>query len=186
MSLPDQLAFVRIVLVPIIMGFILAGGRGVDRAYGIAAVLFAIAALTDFLDGYFARRWGITTILGAFLDTTADKVLVTGALLALVAVERASVWVTLIIMGREFVVMALRGLTAIEGTTVPPSFAGKAKATVQMLAVFLAILRLSDQWGPLYLDEWMMWIAAIVTIASGWGYISTFREVVDGVDATGE
>lgn len=183
MSLPDLLASVRIALVPVIMGFVWAGGRGVTGAFGIAATLFLIAALTDFLDGYFARRWGITTIVGAFLDTTADKLLVTGTLLSLIAVGRASVAVTFIIMAREFIVMALRGITAIEGTTVAPSVAGKAKAVVQFTAVFLAMLRLSEPWGPLFLDEWVMIIAAIVTIASGWSYLVRFREVVASVDA---
>jgi CDP-diacylglycerol--glycerol-3-phosphate 3-phosphatidyltransferase len=182
-SLPDLLATARIASVPVIMGFVIAGGRGVDNAFGIAAILFLLAAFTDFLDGYFARRWGITTILGAFLDTTADKLLVTGTLLALIAVDRASVWVTFIIMAREFVVMALRGITAIEGTTVSPSFAGKAKAVVQFTAVFLAMMRLSEPWGPLYLDEWVMWFAAIVTIASGWDYLVRFRQVVRAVDS---
>ncbi len=183
MSLPDLLASVRIALVPVIMAFVWAGGRGVSNAYGIAALLFLIAAITDFLDGYFARRWGITTIVGAFLDTTADKLLVTGTLLALIAVGRASIWVTFIIMAREFIVMALRGITAIEGTTVAPSVAGKAKAVVQFVAVFLAMMRLDEPWGALYLDEWAMIIAAIVTIASGWDYIVKFRQVVQAVDA---
>jgi CDP-diacylglycerol--glycerol-3-phosphate 3-phosphatidyltransferase len=177
------LASVRIALVPVIMGFVLAGGEGVDNAYGIAAVLFLIAAITDFFDGYLARRWGITTILGAFLDTTADKLLVTGTLLALIAVDRASVWVTFIIMAREFIVMALRGITAIGGQTVAPSLAGKAKAVAQFIAVFLAMMRLAEPWGPFFMDEWAMLIAAGVTIASGWDYLVKFRQVVRSVDA---
>jgi len=182
-SLPDLLASVRMALVPVIMGFVLAAGQDVSNAFGIAATLFLIAAITDFLDGYFARRWGITTILGAFLDTTADKLLVTGTLLALIAVGRASVWVTFIIMAREFIVMALRGITAIEGTTVAPSIAGKAKAVVQFAAVFLAMMRFGDELGPFFVDEWAMIIAAIVTIASGWDYVVKFRDVVHAVDA---
>ena len=153
--------------------------------YVAAAVLFSLAVATDFFDGYLARRWGITTILGAFLDSTADKLLVTGALLALVFNGRASVWAALIIIGREFVVMALRGIVALEGAVVKPSMWGKAKTSVQFLAIFLAMLRPGDQLGPLYLDEWVMWLAVAVTIASGWQYASSFWSVVRSVDTKG-
>lgn len=180
-SIPDALALARVVLVPVIMWLISANER-IDHGFGFAAALFFVAALTDFLDGYFARRWGITTVLGAFLDTTADKFLVTGSLLALIAVGRASIWVTLIIVLREFVVMALRGLAAMSGTMVKPSIWGKLKASIQFLAILLAILRLPEPWGRLYLDEWVMWLAAIVTIASGWQYVASFWSVVRSVD----
>lgn len=166
------------------MGFILAAGNtDLEHAYGIAAILFLIAALTDFFDGYLARRWGITTIVGAFLDTTADKLLVTGALISLISVGRASVWVTFIIMAREFVVMALRGITALGGARVEPSLWGKAKALVQFVAAFLAMMRLEEPWGPWYLDEWVMAAAAVITLVSGWEYIRRFRAVVKTVDA---
>jgi CDP-diacylglycerol---glycerol-3-phosphate 3-phosphatidyltransferase len=180
-SIPDALALVRVLLVPVIM-WLISANEQIEHGFGIAAVLFFVAALTDFLDGYFARRWGITTVLGAFLDTTADKFLVTGSLLALIAVGRASIWVTLIIVLREFVVMALRGLAAMSGTMVKPSIWGKLKASIQFLAILLAILRLPEPWGRLYLDEWVMWLAAIVTIASGWQYVASFWSVVRSVD----
>ena len=103
----------------------------------IAAVLFAIAAATDFFDGRLARRWKQTTTLGTFLDTTADKLLVSGVLMALVAVGRASAWIAFIIIGRELVIMGLRGVvSAADGTVVKPSIWGKLKANVQFLAIF--------------------------------------------------
>jgi hypothetical protein len=88
-----------------------------------------------------ARRWGVTTKLGSFLDTTADKLLVTGVLIALVAVDRASPWIALIIIGRELVILGLRGVIAAEGTVMQPSMLGKLKTTIQFLAIALAILR---------------------------------------------
>ena len=115
-------------MVPIVMALLTSGH---EHALGLAAVLFAIAAATDFFDGYLARRWGITTILGAFLDSTADKLLVSGSLIALVAIDRASIWPVLIIIMREFTVMALRGITAMEGHMVKPSIWGKIKAIWQ-------------------------------------------------------
>ncbi len=180
-SLPDLLALTRIAMVPVIMGLIVLEGR-LAHSFGLAAAVFAVAAATDFLDGFFARRWGITTVLGGFLDTTADKLLVVGSLLALIAVGRASIWVTLIIIVREFVVMALRSVAAIEGAVVKPSIWGKLKASVQFVAVGLAILRLPEPWGPRYLDEYVMWLAAVVTIASGWEYVARFWELVRSAD----
>ncbi len=165
------------------MSFVIAAGNtDIRYGYGIAASLFLLAATTDFFDGYLARRWGITTIVGAFLDTTADKLLVSGVLISLISVGRASVWVTFIIMSREFVVMALRGITALGGARVEPSVLGKAKAVIQFTAAFLAMMRLPDTWGPWYLDEWVMWGAALITVVSGWEYLRQFREVVKSVD----
>src|ERR671926_74427 len=123
----------RIVLTPIVMGLLLADGRNPSTAADLAAALFCVAAATDWVDGRLARRWGLTTKLGSFLDTTADKLLVTGGLMALVAVDRASPWVAVIIVGRELVIMGLRGLIAAEGTVMAPSLLGKLKTTVQFL-----------------------------------------------------
>ena len=150
----------------------------IDHAFGIAAVVFFVAAATDFFDGWLARRWNITSTLGAFLDTVADKLLVTGTLFALVEVGRAWAWAAFVIVGRELVVTGLRGLAALDGTTVPPSWAGKAKANVQYLAIVLAMMRLSDTWGPLYLDQWVMVAAVAVTIYSGYAYFARFGQVL--------
>lgn len=184
--MPNQLAVIRIILVPIVMVLVLRGGAA---SLGVATMLFLVAAFTDFLDGYIARRRNQTTIMGAFLDSTADKLLVTGSLLALLAIDRVSVWAALIIIVREFVVMALRGLTAIEGELVKPSVWGKLKAAVQFLAIALAMLRPGNPIGALFVDEWVMWIAAAITVYSGWEYVSRFWVVarrVDRVDTPGQ
>jgi len=159
------------------MGLIELADR-IDHAYAIAAFLFVIAAATDFLDGFFARRWGATTTLGSFLDTTADKLLVSGVLIALVSAGRASPWVALIIIGREFVVLGLRGVVAANGTVFPPSIWGKLKANVQFLAIALAIVRMSEPIGPLFLDEYAMIAAAAVTVLSGAEYLARFRDAL--------
>jgi CDP-diacylglycerol--glycerol-3-phosphate 3-phosphatidyltransferase len=159
----------RIILTPVIMGMLMA-----DASKALTAILFAAAAATDWFDGYLARRWEVTTKLGSFLDTTADKLLVTGVLIALVAVERASPWVAVIIIGRELVILGLRGVIAAEGTVMQPSFLGKLKTAVQFLAILLAILRLGDPIGGLYLDEWVMLAAAAITVASAVDYLSRF------------
>src|SRR5918995_7484168 len=97
------------------MALILIPDDGDDTAV-LAAALFTVAAATDWIDGKLARRWNVTTKIGSFLDTTADKLLVTGVLIGLVAVERASPWVAVIILGRELMVLGLRGVIAAEGT----------------------------------------------------------------------
>ena len=159
----------RILLTPVIMGMLIA-----DTAPGLTAVLFAVAAATDWFDGYLARRWEVTTKLGSFLDTTADKLLVTGVLIALVAVERTSPWIALIIIGRELVILGLRGVIAAEGTVMQPSILGKLKTSIQFLAILLAILRPGDPVGGAYIDEWVMLVAAAITVASAVDYLTRF------------
>jgi CDP-diacylglycerol--glycerol-3-phosphate 3-phosphatidyltransferase len=153
-------------------------GDEVRFAYGIAAALFVVAALTDFVDGKLARKWGAVTSLGAFLDTTADKLLVTGVLIALVADDRASIWVATIIIGRELMIMGLRGLIAADGTVMKPSIWGKLKANVQFVAITMAIIRWPVDIGPLLLDEWAMLIAAGITVMSGIEYLSRFSHLL--------
>jgi CDP-diacylglycerol---glycerol-3-phosphate 3-phosphatidyltransferase len=164
----------RILLTPVVMALLMADGAEPGSTSTIAAILFCIAAATDFVDGYLARRWNLTTKLGSFLDTTADKLLVTGVLVALVAVERASPWIATIIVGRELIILGLRGVIAAEGTVMQPSMLGKLKTTVQFGAILLAILRPGDEIGGLYVDEWAMIAAAVITVWSAVDYLRAF------------
>lgn len=172
-ALLTDITFLRIVLVPFVMFLVMAGPRH-RYAFAAAAGLFAFAAATDFVDGYLARRWRLTTTLGAFLDTTADKLLVSGALIALVAVGRVSVWIAIIVIGREFLILGLRGIVAAAGTPFPPSFWGKLKANVQFVGIVLAIVRYPHAAGPLFVDQWVMLVAAAVTVASAAEYLVRF------------
>lgn len=167
----------RVALVPVILALVLIGPDE-QGAFTAAAVLFAIAALTDFFDGLLARRWAQTTVFGNFLDTTADKLLVSGALIGLLVVDRVSPWIALIIIGREILIIGLKGAVASTGDLVRPSVWGKAKANVQFLAIFLAIWRPGEPLGALYLDEWLMIAAAVITVLSGLEYVIRFRGAV--------
>ena len=167
----------RILAVPAVMALILAGPNN-QSAYTAAAIVFAVAAITDFADGYLARRWAVTTKLGSFLDTTADKLLVTGALVALVDVDRASPWLAAIIIGRELLILGLRGVVAADGVVFPPSIWGKLKTNVQFVAIFLAIVRWGGQLGPFYLDEWVMIAAAAITVLSAVEYLTRFSSAL--------
>jgi CDP-diacylglycerol--glycerol-3-phosphate 3-phosphatidyltransferase len=181
MSIPNLLAYLRLILTPIVMALILASPG--DRTMAVlAAVTFVVAALTDFADGYLARRWRIATTLGAFLDTVADKILVTGALLALVQVGTVSSWVAFIIIGREIAIMGLRSVAALDSSTVPPSIWGKWKATIQFVAIGFAILAFDIDVGPLRLDQWLMGAAVVVTVLSAGDYFSRFRSVFTRTD----
>src|ERR1700759_3389132 len=125
----------RVVASPVVMALVLNGS---DTA---AVIVFLLAAVTDWFDGRLARRWGVTTRLGAFLDTTADKLLVTSALLALVSVHRASPWVALVIVGREFTILGLRAAVESGGRRFETSMLGKWKATSHFAAITPPILR---------------------------------------------
>jgi CDP-diacylglycerol---glycerol-3-phosphate 3-phosphatidyltransferase len=176
-SIPDRIAYFRMALVPVILALILLAEH-IDHAFGIAAGLVGVAVFSDFLDGYLARRWKITSVLGAFLDQIADKLLVAGALLGLVAVGRAWAWAAFVIVGREIAVSGLRGLAAMDGAVVHPSIWGKLKVTVQFLAIMLALLRIDVTYGGLHPDEWVMIGAVAVTVMSGVEYFARFARVL--------
>jgi CDP-diacylglycerol--glycerol-3-phosphate 3-phosphatidyltransferase len=159
---------VRVVLAPAVMALLLGGSQT------LAAILFVIAAATDWLDGRLARRWGVATRLGAFLDTTADKLLVATALIGLVAIGRVSPWVALIIIGREFTILGLRVAVVAEGRKFETSMVGKWKASVQFAALTLAMLRPDVVIANAYLDQWAMVIAAAISAWSGVDYILRF------------
>jgi CDP-diacylglycerol---glycerol-3-phosphate 3-phosphatidyltransferase len=159
----------RIVLTPVVMWLVLNGeGEGAEL---VAAALFCVAAATDWVDGRLARRWGVTSKLGSFLDTTADKLLVSGVLIALLEDGRASTWIVALIIGRELIIMGLRGVIASEGEIMAPSMLGRLKTSIQFLAIALAVLRPGEPIGGLFLDEWVMLAAAAITVASAVDYL---------------
>jgi CDP-diacylglycerol--glycerol-3-phosphate 3-phosphatidyltransferase len=176
------ITYLRIALTPVVMALIIYEDRW-SWAIPVAAVLFALAAITDFFDGLLARRWKQTTSLGNFLDTTADKLLVSGVLVALVQAGRTSSWAAFIIIGRELLILGLRGaVSAADGTVVKPSIWGKLKFNVQFVAILLAIWEPAVTIGPWRLDEVAMAVAVAITIVSGVEYVARFRGVLAGRD----
>lgn len=178
-ALLTDITALRVVLVPIIMVLIVEGPTR-RYAFAFAAGLFVFAAFTDFVDGYLARRWALTTTLGAFLDTTADKLLVSGVLLSLVSVARMSVWIAVIIIGRELLILGLRGVVVASGTAFPPSIWGKLKANAQFVGITLAIVRYPHHAGGLFLDQWVMLVVAAITVASAAEYVVRFAPQLSG------
>jgi cardiolipin synthase len=169
-NLPTLLTWARIVAIPLIVGvFYLDGVSRVEQNL-VATVMFIVFALTDWADGYLARKLNQTSAFGAFLDPVADKFLVCASLLVLVHMGRADVFAALIIIGREIAISSLREWMAIIGATksVAVHMIGKLKTMVQMIAIpFLLfdgrLLGLIDTrvWGT-----WLLWISAILTVWS--------------------
>ncbi len=164
----------RIALTPVVMLLLTLDGRSSGLLSVAALALFLAAAATDWLDGLLARRWQVTTTLGSFLDTTADKLLVTGVLFALEAIERTSQWIAVLIVARELVILGLRGVVASQGTVMAPSRLGKLKTGIQFLALSLAIVRPDLQIGGQFIDEWAMLAAAGITVISAIDYLTKF------------
>jgi CDP-diacylglycerol--glycerol-3-phosphate 3-phosphatidyltransferase len=170
MPLLAGISLARVVLaVPVMV--LISLGASVRYTYVTAAALFTVAAATDFLDGYLARRWHRSTALGVFLDTTADKLLVACVLIALVGSGRVWAWAAAVIIGREIAVLGLKAAAAGHGVVVSPSIWGKLKFNVQFVALFLAILRYDQRAGNMFLDEWAMTAAVVVTVLSAWSYL---------------
>ena len=168
MNLPNIITLARILLVPVFVVIYLWPG---DGTYLIAATLFAVAAATDWLDGYLARRLNQTTPFGAFLDPVADKLIVVSALTVLLA-QHSTVWLTLpglIIIGREIMISALREWMAEmnSSVTVAVSYLGKIKTSLQMIAiaVLLALPPNSDS-GLIFAGYTLLYVAALMTLWS--------------------
>jgi cardiolipin synthase len=168
-NLPTLLTWARIAAIPLIVGVYYID-LPLQQANLIATVMFIVFALTDWADGYLARKLNQTSAFGAFLDPVADKFLVCACVLALVHMDRADVFVALIIIGREIAISSLREWMAIIGATksVAVHMIGKAKTMVQMVAIpFLLydgrVFGVIDTrlWGT-----WLIWIAAVLTIWS--------------------
>ncbi len=168
MNLPNLLTWLRVLLIPIFVGVFLLGFK---NSHLIVTILFAVAAVTDWLDGYLARRWNQTSSFGAFLDPVADKLMVSSALLLIVQADPR--WflavAALVIINREITISALREWMASLGErgVVAVSWIGKLKTTVQMLALLLLLYREPIAWVPVYdVGLWLLVLAAILTLWS--------------------
>lgn len=169
MNLPNKLTIGRIFLIPIFMLFLL-----VNVPYGkyLAAFIFVLAASTDGLDGYIARKRKQITNFGKIMDPLADKLLVTAALISLVELGEISAWPVVIILGREFAITGLRSVAAAEGVVIAASHLGKVKTVTQIIAITLILLEdFYIQYINLPIGEIFLYIALFFTIWSGVDYV---------------
>ncbi len=172
LNIPNILTWLRILLIPLFVAIYYLPQHWMTPhdANLTAAGIFAIAAMTDWLDGYLARTLNQTSAFGAFLDPVADKLMVAAALLVLVKLNRVDAMIALIIIGREITISALREWMAQIGASksVAVSFIGKIKTAVQMVAIFLLLYHDSffQQINAQMLGTWLIYIAAILTLWS--------------------
>jgi CDP-diacylglycerol--glycerol-3-phosphate 3-phosphatidyltransferase len=185
-NLPNILTLLRIASIPVIAAILLSPSRS---AGFWAAVIFAVASITDWLDGYLARRMGIVTVFGKFLDPIADKLIVMSVLIMILPYGRAPAWMVLIILGREIIITGLRGLASTEGIIIPASNLGKFKTIFQIVALLGLLLHYDYHWffgmdNQLFyvnmhnVGIFYLWIATIITIWSGIDYLVKFTRII--------
>lgn len=167
-NLPNALTVVRIFLVPVLVAALSAGTRDGDV---IAAVVFALASLTDAADGYLARSRGYVTTFGKLMDPLADKLLVIAALFALVALDRLEVWVAMVIVSRELAVTVSRMAVGAQGVVVAAATWGKIKTIVQVATIFFLIAFHPTPWWV----QGLVYLMVAVTIISGIDYLFGLR-----------
>src|SRR3989440_3039370 len=168
LTLPNVLTVLRILAVPVIVVALLAATPNGDA---LAAGVFALAALTDGLDGYFARSRGAVTTFGKLMDPLADKLLIVAALISLVSLHRLAAWVAMVIIARELAVTGLRALAAERGVVIAASWLGKVKTILQVAALFALI---AANPAPTWVDV-LVYAAVAMTVISGIDYFFGLR-----------
>jgi CDP-diacylglycerol---glycerol-3-phosphate 3-phosphatidyltransferase len=182
MNLPNAITLARIFLVPLLVVVLLTkfDGRQIFgvRKELIGAAIFGIASLTDWLDGYLARRRKQITTLGQLMDPVADKLLVTAALVSLVQMDLAPAWMVAVILGREFAVTVLRSIAYARGVVIPASPLGKFKMAAQVTAI-LALILGQDHLQQFYVIGWIaLWVAVLTAVLSAIDYYRKFNGVL--------
>lgn len=184
MNLSIWLTLSRILLVPLLVVLLLRLGSTPYLDWS-AAVVVLIAATTDLLDGYFARRREQVTLLGIYLDPIADKILTSAAFICLVELRRAPAWMVLVIVGREFAVSGLREIASAEGFTIEPSQLGKMKMFMQMTAITVIALEMRFPF-LLAVATLLLWLVVLLALASAgqyiWRYLRKREEHLRQVD----
>ncbi|MBR2186149.1 MAG: CDP-diacylglycerol--glycerol-3-phosphate 3-phosphatidyltransferase [Lachnospiraceae bacterium] len=176
MNLPNKLTILRIILVPVFVVIMLSSCFG-NASRWVALAIFIIASLTDLLDGKIARKYGLVTNFGKFMDPLADKMLVCSALICLVELGRISSWMVIVIVARDFVISGFRLVAAESGKVIAANYWGKFKTASQMVMICLLIADIQYGFFPL-LSEIFKWIALILTVISLIIYLADNKDVM--------
>jgi CDP-diacylglycerol--glycerol-3-phosphate 3-phosphatidyltransferase len=176
LNLPNGLTAIRIMAIPIILLLLFSSGKVFQI---ITALVFLMVALTDALDGYYARRQNRVTTLGKFLDPLVDKLLIVTALIALISARGIPIWIVIVIVGREIAVTGLRGIAMSEGIVIASSMIGKYKTAFEMASIFFLILN-----GPFLLIDFhlvgmaLLYVALVLAVLSGFDYFRKFLKTI--------
>lgn len=174
MNLPNTLTLSRIFLTPLLVVILLTRIDG-KEIYGV--VIFVVAAITDYLDGYIARKRNQVTDVGKLLDPIADKLLITSAFISLVELNLAPAWMVVIIVGREFAVSGIRSIAASQGYVMPANVLGKLKTVCQVLTIVVLIV------ADTYIEPWerfgrfLLWVTVAISLVSAVNYLWIFLRV---------
>jgi CDP-diacylglycerol--glycerol-3-phosphate 3-phosphatidyltransferase len=186
LNLPNILTMTRIAAIPLMAAMLLTP----SQTSGFwAAVVFSLASVTDWLDGYLARRMGIVTIFGKFLDPIADKLIVMAALIMILPFGHVPAWMVLVILGREIIITGLRGIASSEGIVIQASNLGKFKTIFQLVAIIGLLLHYDYNWFFGIEHQWLhvnmhnvgmffLWIATLLTVWSGVDYLFRFIKLI--------
>ncbi len=185
LNLPNLLTLTRIAAVPVVVVLLLSDSRNASMW---AAAIFGLAAVTDFIDGWLARKWGVVTVLGKFLDPLADKLIVMAALIMLIPLDRVPAWAVFVILAREMIVTGLRSIASSEGIVIDASDLGKYKTIYQMIAIPGLMLHydyywfFGREWGVFHVNMhnfgiFFFAIAFVLTLWSGIDYLQKFFRV---------
>jgi CDP-diacylglycerol--glycerol-3-phosphate 3-phosphatidyltransferase len=186
LNLPNILTLTRIAAIPLMAALLMSSSQ---TAGFWAAAVFSLASITDWLDGYLARRMGIVTIFGKFLDPIADKLIVMAALIMILPFGRVPAWMVLVILGREIIITGLRGIASSEGIVIQASDLGKFKTIFQLVAIIGLLLHHNYNWlfgiehqlvhvNMHNVGMFFLWIATLLTVWSGVDYLARFIKII--------
>ena len=175
MNLPNKLTVLRVLLIPF---FVWAALRDPVPGYSkyIAVLIFIVASLTDLLDGKIARKYGLVTNFGKFMDPLADKLLVCAALICLVSCGMLSAWMVIVIISREFIISGFRLVASDNGVVIAANYWGKFKTTFQMLMIIVLLLDLGGVFDMI--GQILTWVALILTVVSLVDYVIKNKHVI--------
>jgi len=185
LNLPNLITLARVAAVPVVVILLLSDTRTSSMW---AAAIFGLAAVTDFVDGWLARKWGVVTVLGKFLDPLADKLIVMAALIMLIPLDRVPAWAVFVILAREMIITGLRSIASSEGIVIDASELGKYKTIYQMIAIPGLMLHYDYywffglEWGVFHVNMhnfgiFFFAIAFVLTLWSGIDYLQKFFRV---------
>ena len=175
MNTPNKLTIARMIIVPFLVIFLLTGWGGEANRY-ISLTLFVVASVTDWFDGYLARKNNLVTNFGKFMDPLADKLLVCSAMICMIDLKRLSAWFVIIIIAREFIISGFRLIAAENGIVIAANYWGKFKTASQMIMIILLILHFHGIF--VILEQIFIWLSLALTIISLITYIWQNRTVL--------